>query len=115
MEQDIRACLPESVLVLWEQIDALDRVIEAYIEGEASEELGIVTGQRSAALRTLCEEIARLADVRLREQLLARLLDENTRLYARGAQALSDAGVQSATGALQRRAIRAYGVQESSS
>lgn len=107
----MRASLSEPVLSLWERLDVLDDEISSQLEAESSADENRIAEDRSDALRRLCEEIAKLPDIRLREQLLTTLLEGNTRLYARGVQALSDAGAQSAAGALQRRAIKAYGVQ----
>ena len=112
MEHEHRASLPEPVRSLWERLKALDDGIASQLEAESPTDENRVAEDRSDALRRLCEEIAKLPDIRLREQLLTTLLQGNTRLYARGVQALSDAGAQSAAGVLQRRAIKAYGVQD---
>ena len=114
MEHEVRASLPEPVRSLWERLEALDDGIASQLEAESPADENRIAEDRSDALRMLCEEIAKLPDVHLREYLLTELLEGNNRLYARGVQALSDAGAQSAAGALQRRAIKAYGVQDAS-
>ena len=114
MEQDVRASLTEPVLSLWQRLQTLDGGISGQLEADSPSNENSIAEDRSLVLRMLCEEIAKLPDVHLREYLLTELLEGNNHLYARGVQALSDAGAQSAAGALQRRAIKAYGVQDAS-
>jgi len=110
----VRASLTEPVLSLWQRLQALDGGISGQFDAESPSNDNSLAEDRSRVLRMLCEEIAKLPDVRLRERLLMELLEGNTLLYARGVQALSDAGVQSVAGARQLRAIKAYGVQDGS-
>jgi hypothetical protein len=114
VEQDVCANLTEPVLSLWQRLQTLDGGISGQFEAESPSNENSVAEDRSLVLRMLCEEIAKLPDIRLRERLLTELLEGNTLLYAQGVQALSDAGAQSVAGALQRRAIKAYGVQDGS-
>lgn len=114
MEHDAHARLTEPALSLWRHLQALDGGISGQLDGESPSNENGIAEDRSVVLRMLCEEIAKLPDVHQREHLLTELLEGNNRLYARGVQALSDAGAQSAAGALQRRAIKAYGAQDAS-
>ena len=113
MDQDLRERLPQKLLPFWDRLASLDVAIMEGIQDSAGGDVGAFAETRSVLLRSLCESLEGIEDTALREETLQALVRRNANLLALGSEALADAAVQSAAGAHQRRAITAYGAQES--
>lgn len=112
MDDALRGQLPDALSGLWDRLDGLDMRLSADMDEEAAGEETRVAEERSALLRSLCERIGDIEDSRLRESLLERLVNSNAALQAQAVKALGRASSRMATGAMQRRAIKAYGEQD---
>lgn len=112
MDDALRGQLPDALSGLWDRLDDLDARLSADMDAETAGEETRLAEERSVLLRSLCERIGEIGDSRLRESLLERLVNTNAALQTQAVKALDRASSRMATGAIQRRAIKAYGEQD---
>lgn len=109
MDPTLLGRLPAEIRRLAEELVQTEHLLLGAISADPGENLEILAQQRDRQIVTLCEALERLGETELRYEALLAMTEANTRIASAAAAALDANMADSARGALQRRAISAYG------